>query len=61
MAGGAVEHGVPHISPGKHHLELLVSPVMSWKVLKEHYQLLEIKLLKRIRPLKTNKKQCTHG
>lgn len=45
MAGRVVEHAVPHKCTGKYHLQLLMSPVLSWKVLEEHYQLLEIKLL----------------
>jgi len=51
MARRVVEHAVPHKRTRKYHLELLVRPVLSWKVLEEHYQLLEIKLLELFWPL----------
>lgn len=46
VTGGIVEHTVPHVSTGKHHLQLQVSPVVCGKVLDEHHHFLEIELLK---------------
>jgi len=36
MAGTTVEHAVPHKRTRKYHLQLLVRPILCWKVLKEH-------------------------
>lgn len=44
MTWRAIEHGVPHKSSRKDHLQFMVSPELSWEVLKEHNHLLEFKL-----------------
>lgn len=45
VSGRIVEHTVPHVCSWKHHLELLMGPILSWNMLEKHHQFLKIKFL----------------
>lgn len=52
VTGRALEHGVPHESPGEDHLKLVVRPGPRGEVLKEHHHFLKIQFLQLVRPLR---------
>jgi hypothetical protein len=52
VTGRALEHGVPHESPGEDHLKLVVRPGPCGEVLKEHHHFLKIQFLQLVRPLR---------
>lgn len=51
MARRPVEHHAPHERSRQHHLELLICPPPSRKVLEKQYHLLEIESLELLAPL----------